>query len=229
MIKAIALDDEPLALKIIQHHCDKLDYITLEKSFTNQTEALHYLQNFPVDLIFLDIEMPQKNGLEFYKQLPHKAMVIFTTAYDHYAIEGFNVNAVDYILKPIGFERFKTAADKALLMWKQKTQLPEPRCLLIRADYKLHKIDLQDIVYIEGLDDYIQVHLENKPKIVTRMSMKVIMEKLPSEDFIRIHRSYILPLQKIKSFQNKIIELESLSFPIGDTYKNEVISRLNKN
>lgn len=226
MIRAIAVDDEPLALKVLSHHCEKVPYMRLEKTFTNQQEAIHYLENYPVDLIFLDIEMPQSNGIDFYKALELKTMVIFTTAYDHYAIEGFNVNAVDYILKPIGFDRFKTATDKALALWKQTQESMDLAYLLIRADYKLHKIDFNEILYIEGLDDYVQIHLESKPKIVTRMYMKAMMEKLPLSHFLRIHRSFILPIHRITSFQNKIIEIGDLSFPIGDTYKTEVLTKL---
>lgn len=228
MIKAIAIDDEPLALKVISHHCEKIGTISLEKTFTNQKEAIQYLENFPIDLIFLDIEMPQKSGLDFYKALSQKPLVIFTTAYDHYAVEGFNVNAVDYILKPIGFNRFNTAVEKALALWKQKTESPENTFVLIRADYKLHRIEFDEILYIEGLDDYVQIHIANKPKIVARMSMKGILEKLPSNSFLRIHRSYIVPILRIKSFQNKSLIIEDMSFPIGETYKNEVLQRLSK-
>lgn len=228
MIKAIAIDDEPLALKVISHHCEKIETVSLEKTFTNQKEAIQYLENFPIDLIFLDIEMPQKSGLDFYKGLSQKPLVIFTTAYDHYAVEGFNVNAVDYILKPIGFNRFNTAVEKALALWKQKTEFPENTFVLIRADYKLHRIEFDEILYIEGLDDYVQIHIANKPKIVARMSMKGILEKLPSNSFLRIHRSYIAPILRIKSFQNKSLIIEDMSFPIGETYKNEVLQRLSK-
>jgi len=226
MIRAIAIDDEPLALKIIEHHCSKIEGLTLEKTFTNQTEAIKYLDKFPVDLLFLDIQMPQSNGIDFYKNLNKDLLVIFTTAYDSYAIEGFNVNAVDYILKPIAFTRFQLAVDKALLHHKYKNQSSLQGHLLIRADYKLYKIEFSEILYIEGLDDYIQIYLEGKPKIVARMSMKAILEKLPETDFIRIHRSYILAIQKIKAIQNKQIELLDKVFPIGETYKNEVNTRL---
>lgn len=229
MIKAIAIDDEPLALKVIQHHCDKLPYLNLEKTFTNQSEAIKYLERFPVELLFLDIQMPEKNGLNFYKQLSQKPLVIFTTAYNHYAVEGFNVNAVDYILKPIGFDRFKTATDKALFLINQKTQSIQEQYLFLRADYKLHKISWKDILYIESLDDYLIVHFENQPKLTTKMSLKAILEKLPKEDFIRIHRSYILPVHKITSFQNKVVFINNLTFPIGETYRNNVIFRLNTN
>lgn len=226
MIKAIAIDDEPLALKIIEHHCSKIESISLEKTFTNQTEAIKYINKFPVDLLFLDIQMPQNTGIDFYKNLNKDLLVIFTTAYDSYAVEGFNVNAIDYIMKPIAFSRFQTAVEKAVQQYKYKTNNSKQEHLLIRADYKLNKIDFNDILYIEGLDDYIQIYLVNKPKIVARMSMKSIMEKLPEKDFLRIHRSYIVSIGRISAIQNKQIELEDKTFPIGETYKNEVFIKL---
>lgn len=229
MIKAIAIDDEPLALKVLEHLCQKSEWISLEKTFVNQDDAMRYLENFPVDLIFLDIEMPQKNGIDFYRDLDHQAMVIYTTAYDHYAVNAFDVSAVDYIMKPVGKERFDVACQKAYQIFQTKKGTSENSYLLIRADYKLHKIDYREIEYIEGLDDYIQIHLDNKPKIVTRMSMKNMLEKLPKQDFIRIHRSFILPKQRITSFQNKMIMLGDKSFPIGNTYKEDVIQILSEN
>lgn len=229
MIKAIAIDDEPLALKIIEHHCSKIESISLEKTFTNQTEAIKYINKFPVDLLFLDIQMPQNSGIDFYKNLNKDLLVIFTTAYDTYAVEGFNVNAIDYILKPIAFSRFEKAVEKAVQQYKYKTNTSQQDHLLIRADYKLNKIDFNDILYIEGLDDYIQIYLVNKPKIVARMSMKSIIEKLPEKDFLRIHRSYIVSIPRISAIQNKQIELENKTFPIGETYKNEVFTKLKIN
>ncbi len=229
MIKAIAIDDEPLALKIIEHHCSKIESISLEKTFTNQTEAIKYINKFPVDLLFLDIQMPQNSGIDFYKNLNKDLLVIFTTAYDTYAVEGFNVNAIDYIMKPIAFSRFEKAVEKAVQQYKYKTNTSQQDHLLIRADYKLNKIDFNDILYIEGLDDYIQIYLVNKPKIVARMSMKSIIEKLPEKDFLRIHRSYIVSIPRISAIQNKQIELENKTFPIGETYKNEVFTKLKIN
>lgn len=229
MIKAIAIDDEPLALKIIEHHCSKIESISLEKTFTNQTEAIKYINKFPVDLLFLDIQMPQNSGIDFYNNLNKDLLVIFTTAYDTYAVEGFNVNAIDYIMKPIGFSRFEKAVEKAVQQYKYKTNTSQQDHLLIRADYKLNKIDFKDILYIEGLDDYIQIYLVNKPKIVARMSMKSVMEKLPEKYFLRIHRSYIVSIPRISAIQNKQIELENKIFPIGETYKNEIFTKLKIN
>jgi len=226
MIKAIAIDDEPLALKIITHFCDEIDFMQLEKTFTKPSEAIKYLKKFPVDLLFLDIQMPSKNGLDFYKMLEQETMVIFTTAYSEYAVEGFNVNAVDYLLKPFSFERFQTAVQKAQNEQNFRQSILVQTQLLIRADYKLNKIDFEDILLIEGLDDYIQIHLKDKTKIVARLSMKNILEKLPTSLFARVHRSYIIPVKKIKFIQNKNIQIEDFIIPVGDTYKDEILKKL---
>lgn len=224
MIKAIAIDDEPLALKITTHFCSQVNYISLEKTFTKTDEALKHLESNPADLLFLDIQMPGKNGLDFYKMLNPDVMVIFTTAYSEYAVEGFNVNAVDYLLKPFSFERFLTAVEKASKEQKARQAKPEHSHLLIRADYKLHRLEYDDILLVEGLDDYIRIHLKGKTPITARLSMKGILEKLPNTDFIRVHRSYIIPVKKVKSIYNKTIQIEDFVIPVGDTYK-DVVSR----
>lgn len=222
MITAIAIDDEPLGLKIISHYCDQIDFITLEKTFTQQGEALKHLRKYPVDLIFLDIQMPNKNGIDFYKMLDNDTMVIFTTAHSQYAIEGFNVNATDYLLKPFSEERFMTAIQKARNEFEFRKNQSVQTHLMIRADYKLNRIEFEDILLIEGLDDYVQIHLTNKTKIVARLSMKGILEKLSEKEFIRVHRSFIIPIKKVKSIQNKSIQIEEFLIPIGNTYKEDI-------
>lgn len=222
MIHAIAIDDEPLALQVINHFCEKIDFIKLEKTFTKQNEAQKYINNYPFDLIFLDIQMPNKNGIDFYKLLEKDIMVIFTTAFSEYAVEGFNLNATDYLLKPFSFERFETAVQKARNEYQFRHMTNAQTHLMIRADYKLYRIEFEEIKYIEGLDDYIQIHLENKSKIVARFSMKNIISKLPENLFIRVHRSFIVPIKKIKTIQNKSILIDEISIPIGDTFREEV-------
>lgn len=222
MIHAIAIDDEPLALQVINHFCEKIDFIKLEKTFTKQNEAQKYINNYPVDLIFLDIQMPNKNGIDFYKILEKDIMVIFTTAFSEYAVEGFNLNATDYLLKPFSFERFETAVQKVRNEYQFRHMTNAQTHLMIRADYKLYRIEYEDIKYIEGLDDYIQIHLENKTKVVARFSMKNIISKLPENLFIRVHRSFIVPIKKIKTIQNKTILIDEVSIPIGDTFREDV-------
>lgn len=224
MIRAIALDDEILALRIIENYADKIENLTLEKVFNKQSDAQKHLNKFPVDLIFLDIEMPSKNGLDFYKNISQNTKVIFTTAYSEYAVDAFNINAIDYLLKPFSFERFKTAVEKV----KKNTENNDAKHLSIRADYKLHKINFNDILLIEGLDDYIQIHLKDSTKITARSSMKNILEKLSEKDFVRVHRSYIVPIQNIKTIVNRNIHISEFIIPIGETYKDEVMKIVNK-
>jgi len=222
MIKAIAVDDDPLALKVLEHYCKQTDTVMLEKMFTNTAEALKHLKKFPVDLLFLDIQIPGSNGLDFYKSLGEKIMVIFTTGYTEYAVEGFNVNAVDYLLKPFSFERFTAAITKAGKEQKINVNASENNFLSVRADYKLHRIPYEDILLIEGLDDYIKINLIGKSPITARLSMKGIIDKLPANNFIRVHRSFIVPVNKVKSIYNKTVQVNDFVIPIGDTYKDEV-------
>lgn len=224
MIRAIALDDEILALRIIENYAEKIENLSLEKVFNKQSDAQKHLNKFPVDLIFLDIEMPVKNGLDFYKNISQNTKVIFTTAYSEYAVDAFSVHAVDYLLKPFSFERFKTAVEKV----KDNSENHEAKHLSIRADYKLHKINFDTIQLIEGLDDYIKIHLKDSTKITARSSMKSIMEKLSEKDFIRVHRSFIVPVSDIKTIANKNIHIAEFIIPIGETYKDEVMKILNK-
>ncbi|WP_200978670.1 LytTR family DNA-binding domain-containing protein [Echinicola sp. 20G] len=222
MIKAIAIDDEPLSLEICQAYCDEVDFIQLEKTFTQLKEAQWYLQNYPVDLIFLDIHMPSMSGIEFYKQLDQETMVIFTTAHSQYALEGFNLSAIDYLLKPYPLERFMTAVNKAKGYFQYQHQQPQVQeDLYVRADYSLVKIPIEDILYIEGLADYLKIHQETGKPIITRMTMKAILEKIPS-DFIRVHRSYIVPKKRIDSIRNKNIHIGNIEIPIGNTYRDAV-------
>jgi DNA-binding LytR/AlgR family response regulator len=229
MIRAIALDDEPLALKIIESFCNRVDYIHLEKTFTKTSEAAKYLRKQPIDLIFLDIQMPTQDGLSFYKEIEQSLKVIFTTAYTEYAVEGFNVNASDYLLKPFPFDRFLMAVEKVRdQLEAQKTTLnAENIYLYIRADYSLHKILIEDILFIEGLDDYLKIHIDNQKPIVARMTMKAILEKLPANHFIRVHRSYIISIAKMEKIRNKIIYIKSDEIPLSATYEENFFSKIN--
>ncbi|MEP7264948.1 MAG: LytTR family DNA-binding domain-containing protein [Bacteroidota bacterium] len=221
MLTAIALDDEPPALSIIENFSSKVENLQLQKTFTMPNEALAYLRKFPVDLIFLDIQMPSINGFEFYKSLDQELMVIFTTAYSEYAVEGFNVRAVDYLLKPFTLDRFAKAvscAGEKYELLRQKNNVVDEN-IFIRADYKLIKIPLSEIIFIEGLDDYLKIHLVNKKPVVARMTMKVMMEKLNTKEFVRIHRSFIVPVSKIDSIRNKMVYIGDQEIPVGITYE----------
>jgi DNA-binding LytR/AlgR family response regulator len=225
MIKAIAVDDEPLALVVIENYCARSKDVELVKTFSNLKDAQKYMNQFPIDLLFLDIQISRTNGMDFYKNMEKKVPVIFTTAFAEYAVDGFNVSALDYLLKPIEYERFEEAVNKAVLILVDKKLAEDQEFLTIRADYKLNKIAYSDIVYIEGLDDYVKIHLSDGKKITARISMKSILEKLPENLFIRVHRSYIVPLKNIKSIQNKVLYLDELEIPIGDTYRASVLEK----
>jgi len=221
MIKAIAIDDEPPALRIIERFAMNISGMQLEKSFTRPGEALEYLRAHPVDLLFLDIQMPSVSGLHFYKNLPGEPMVIFTTGYSEYAVEGFNLQAVDYLLKPFTQERFEQAVAKAVQAFEYKQQQASggQQFISIRADYSVHRVALSDIRYIEGLDDYLKIHIENAKPIVARMTMKAMVECLPAATFMRVHRSYIIPLARISMVRNKTIYIGEAQIPIGGSYE----------
>lgn len=220
MITAIAIDDEPLALKLINTYCAKTDFINLEKTFTRPTEALKYLRDHKIDLVFVDIQMPTMTGINLVKVLPKSIIVIFTTAFSSYAVESYELNAVDYLLKPIGFSRFEKAVLKAkeFYQYTLKSNHAEDNYIFIRADYSLIKIYLTDILYIEGLADYLKIFISNRKTIVARMTMKDMLEKLPEKGFIRVHRSFIVPSHRILSVRNNTIYLPEKEVPIGKTY-----------
>jgi DNA-binding LytR/AlgR family response regulator len=230
MIKAVAIDDELPALKVIENFCNKTEGIELQKSFNMPTEALKYINKFPVDLLFLDINMPSLTGIELFKSVKQNTMVIFTTAYSEYAVEGFNLNAVDYLLKPFTFRRFQQAVQKAndYFEFQHRKQKTQPGYIFIRADYLLMKINLDDILFIEGLDDYLKIHLIGQKPVTARMTMKNILEKLPPENFIRIHRSYIIPFKKINSIKSKMVFIGEAALPIGSSYEDSFLKHFNK-
>lgn len=230
MIKAIAIDDELLALKVIESFCAKVDFINLEKTFHKPKEALRYLEEYQVDLLFLDINMPSMTGIELFRSITQNTMVIFTTAYSEYAVEGFNLNAIDYLLKPFTFERFLQGVNKAHEYFKiqQPNDAETPSYLYIRADYRLHKIPLTDILFIEGLDDYLKIHIINANSIVARMTMKTMLEKLSAKDFMRVHRSFIVPFARIENVRNKIISIGEEEIPIGVSYEKTFFENFGK-
>ncbi len=222
-LTAIAIDDEPPALSIIEQFASTRGDVDLQKTFTKPSEAIKYLHKFPVDLVFLDIKMPSISGLELYKEIPETTHVIFTTAHSEYAVEGFNLKAADYILKPYSQERFSQAVDKVvhLVGLLRASEQKGTTHLLIRADYSLIKINFVDISYIEGLDDYVKIHQDSGKVVVARMTMKKILERLPSDGFVRVHRSFIVPLSKITSVRNKTVFLATAQIPLGASYEED--------
>jgi DNA-binding LytR/AlgR family response regulator len=225
---AIALDDEPPALSTITKYCSETDFIDLQKTFTNPLDAIKYIKRFPVDLLFIDIQMHEFNGIEVYKNLPTKPLVIFTTAFSEYAVEGFEVNAVDYLLKPYSYERFYKAAKKAYELFKASRPLEESRFISVRSNYSLVKIKIDDIMLIESFDDYLNICLKDKKVYVVRMTMTKILEELPGDEFVRIHRSYIVPLKRIQTVRNKTVYLCDKKIPVGSKYKKEFFEKFGK-
>ncbi len=230
LLRCIAIDDESLALDLVEDNIAKVPFLKLEARCRNAFEAIDYLQKNTVDLIFLDIQMPGLTGVQFLEGLTHKPMVIFVTAYQQYAVEGFNLDVIDYVLKPISFERFLKASHKALDFFKSKLALQTQGAvaeakadfIFIHADYSLMKIMLDDILYIEGLKDYIKIHVRTqKFPVVCRMTMKLIAEKLPADSFLRIHKSFIVSLKKIESIRNQKVKIGENHIPLSDSYSEQ--------
>jgi DNA-binding LytR/AlgR family response regulator len=222
MISCIAIDDEPLALEIIESFCSGMPFLQLHKTFTDTQEAAKYLRKQPVDLLFLDIQMPDQNGMDFYREHAREKMAIFTTAHSNYAVEGFNLSAIDYLLKPIEFGRFAQAAHKAQEYYNyMHSSENKSQNLFVRAEYSLVKIPCSEIEYIETLDDYIKIHLPSKKPVLTKMNLKNVLGKLNPKEFVRVHRSYVIPLSKITSVRGKTIHLGKTEIPIGVKFEEE--------
>lgn len=230
-MKCIAVDDEPLALELMETYIAQVPGLELLDTFTDAISAWSFLKKNPVDLVFLDIQMPDINGIQLAKSLDRKSpMVIFTTAYSKYAVDGFNVEAVDYLLKPFEFSRFLAAVNKAREQkgLKQPTPVVEDdSAIYVKSDYQNVRIALRDIKFIEGFDDYIRIHVDNGKSIYTLMSLKSMLEKLPSTDFLRVHRSYIIPVKRIKRIHNQQVQLDDKEIPIGKSYVDAVRTFLN--
>ena len=220
-INCIVVDDEPLALTLIEGYVDKTPFLNLVGKCRNAIEALEVLENKEVDLMFLDIQMPNLNGLELSRMVKNDVKLIFTTAFEKYAIEGYKVNALDYLLKPFDYNEFLSASLKAKNQIDHSKNIISNDYILVKADYKVQQIDLRDILYIEGIKDYIKIHRTNNQSIVkSLMSMKAVEEKLPSNMFMRVHRSCIVNLNQIKIIEKSRIIFDKTYIPVSDKYKN---------
>jgi DNA-binding LytR/AlgR family response regulator len=222
LIKSIAIDDEPLALQVILRYATDVPSIKLMMGFTDAISAKSYVSTHEVDLIFLDIQMPDISGIQLFESILNKPLVIFTTAFSEYAVKGFDLEAVDYLIKPIKFERFVQSIQRVKKIIDQNTireNTVTQDFFFVKSEYHFVKIAFEDILYIEGLDDYVKIHLVNSSKpILSLISRKSLMDKLPQDKFIRIHRSYIVPIRMIKSIHNRQVSLGSVKIPVGDTY-----------
>jgi two-component system LytT family response regulator len=223
-LKCIVVDDEPMAREIIETYIAKTSNLELVASFSNAAEAILFVQENEVDLFFLDIHMPEISGLSLAKIIHKKSQIIFTTAYREYAIDGFNLNVVDYLLKPIAFDRFLQAVQKVLIL-----EIPENNnnFMFVRSDRKMVKIDFNSILYIESLSDYLKIFTKEKT-IVLRETISGLEEKLPAKKFIRIHRSFIVSLKNLTSYTNEFIEIDQKALPISRSYKESVLQKLAK-
>lgn len=234
ILKCIAVDDEPLALDIIADYVAKVPFLELVKRTENAIEAMQLVQEGNIDLVFLDIQMPELTGIQFLKIAGNKASYILTTAYSQYALESYDLNVSDYLLKPIAFDRFYKAVEKVRNQrQKQETTVvapptPEPAAvpanapiqdfIFVKTEHKIQKIELDHILYIEGLKDYISIFTKNE-RVITLQNMKKMEETLPKGDFIRVHKSYIIAVDKIESIERSRIAIAGKTIPVGDTYR----------
>ena len=227
-MKCIALDDEPLALQLLENYVQQTEGLELVNTFTDPVSAEEYINNHGADLLFLDIQMPDINGMQFYINLVNKPPVIFTTAYSNYAAQGFDLDAVDYLVKPYDYERFAKAVTKAkeLIEYRQSKEASDGY-LFVKYNYQWCKIFFKEIELVEALDDYIKILTPGKSYLI-HMSMKVVSEKLPSPMFIRVHRSYIVPLEHITSWNKNSITLDDKTIPVSYTYQKQVQDILQK-
>ncbi|MGQ1785852.1 MULTISPECIES: LytR/AlgR family response regulator transcription factor [unclassified Saccharicrinis] len=235
MITCIAIDDEPLALRQIEGYIKMTPYLELQGSFTNAIKAMEYINDNAVDLMFVDINMPDLSGMDFVKALSNPPKVIFTTAYREYAVEGFQVDAADYLVKPIGYSDFLKSADKTRQRFFADKKTAETvqnneQFLFIKSEYKIIRINYNDILYVEGMRDYVRIHLDNQKPVMALMSIKKMQEHLPGQDFMRVHRSFIVNLKKISTIErNRIVFDGKVYIPISDQYKEQFQDFLDNN
>ena len=235
-ISCIIVDDEPMALNLVESYVAKTPFLDLKKKCSSAMEALEFIKNEAVDLLFLDIQMPDLTGLEFSKMLPKETRVIFTTAFDQYALEGFKVEALDYLLKPFDYAEFLAAANKAqtwfeLIKGNNKQEISEEKeFLFVKSEYKQLRIKLADVLYFEGLKDYIKIWLKNNPKpILTLMSLKSLEEELPETHFMRVHRSFIVSLKNVEVVERSQIIINEQRITVSEQYKPKFLEYINQN
>ena len=224
-INCAIIDDEPLAAGLLESYVAKTPYLNLTGTYNSAITAMRDLRDNPVPLLFLDIQMPELSGVEFAKILPKDTKIIFTTAFPQYALEGYKVNALDYLLKPISYEDFLRATEKAqdwYNMVQKREAYNDDRIMFIKSEYKLLRVNLDDILYVEGLKDYVRICLKNGEKIMSLMSMKKLEDYLPRPEFLRTHRSYIVHMPEVRSIDRFRIVFGDIFIPISDNYKEEV-------
>jgi len=233
MLKCMVIDDEPLAIQLLANHISKVSFLEMINTFNNPMEGLISFNSNPADLIFLDIQMPQLTGIQFMKLLQNRAQVIITSAYEEYAIDGFEHNVTDYLLKPISFERFYKAVEKAYNLKNPSHKLESTQDLypatggyiFVKVETKMVRVELDDILFIEGLKNYVSIYTKTQ-RIVTLQVMKQLEEILPANRFVRVHKSYIVALDKINSIERQEIYIKDRVIPIGITYQEQFFKLL---
>ncbi|MBC9912025.1 LytR/AlgR family response regulator transcription factor [Chitinophaga varians] len=233
-MRCIAIDDEPLALDLLEDNISMVPYLQLVAKCNNAFEAMEVLRTQQVDLMFLDIQMPGLTGLQFLQSMASKPLVILITAYEKYALEGFNLDVTDYLVKPVSLERFVKACNKAnelhQLRSAGKAARDQADFFFVNVDYSLFKVVFSDIIWIEGLKDYVKIHLKSTTKpVITRMSIKSLEEQLPPARFIRIHKSYIISVAAITAIRKNSVFLQDTELPVGDTYRDALYAIAGKN
>lgn len=234
ILKCIIIDDEPLAIDVIAVHMAKTPFLELAGKFTHPVKAFEFLSENKIDLLFIDIQMPDLSGLDLVHKLQYKPAVIFTTAYDQYALEGFKADAIDYLLKPVDYPEFLKAAEKARKWIAARDKVisvkSDKEFLFIKSEYKIIRIDLKTIKYIEGMSEYVRIHRENAKSVMTLMSLKSLEDQLPEDQFMRIHKSYIVNLKKISEIESNIIVcVDGFTIPVSRLYKDKFQDYIDKN
>lgn len=231
--RCLLVDDEPPALDVLRTYIQSTPMLQIVGECTNALSAFEVLSRTPVDLMFLDIQMPRLLGTEFLKTLTHPPRIIFTTAFRDYALDGFELGAIDYLLKPYSFERFLKAVHKALELEakpaapRESTMTGEEKFLYLRADRKMVKVIVNEILYVESLKDYLRIFLPDR-QIVTKLTITSLEEMLPEEEFVRVHRSFIVPIKRIDSYSQHAIFINKAELPIGPLYRNELMKKLHQ-
>ena len=224
-LKCVVIDDEPLALVLLKNYISRTEGLVLSQTFENAISGVEFLSKHPVDLLFLDINMPDISGIDLARTLVVKPMIIFTTAHKEFAYEGYELEAIDYLLKPIDFSRFSKAIEKVKEYHKFINQAPEEQPgIYVNFEYRLVKVDFKDIEYLESMEDYVHIHFVDGKSIQTLTTLKKILEKLPQNQFKRIHRSYVVAVNKVQWMQNRKLKLNSIELAVSDSYVDEVKS-----
>ncbi|HKK80491.1 MAG TPA: LytTR family DNA-binding domain-containing protein [Phaeodactylibacter sp.] len=223
MIRAIAIDDEPKALSVLQAHAKRLDLLQLERVFTDPLQGLSYLEKNGVELLFLDIQMPGIAGFELLKALPHPPAVVFTTAHRDYAWQSYELDAVDYLLKPFDFERFRTAVDKAV----QRLQQKPPVFLMLQSGKEIHRMPVHELLYVVGEGNYVR-YVGEREQVLVRSSITQAKEQLADKGFMQVHRSYLVALNKIRRIEPKAVYVREYEIPISATYKSAFLEHIQR-